>query len=89
LYRSIAYAVVKEDDGLGGGLVSMYESDVDCASAVGVSAIGAGEDAETWRQCLDVHLRIGKKRRAKERFESPQHSGARLLCPATGFGPSD
>lgn len=57
MYSSIAYAVVNEDDGLGSGWVSIYESDVNwAAGAGGTSVVGAGEDAETWRQCLDVHL---------------------------------
>ena len=53
MYSSIAYAVVKEEEGLGGGRFSMYESDVDGTSAAGTSAsasasaTGTGEDAET------------------------------------------
>ena len=59
MYSSIAYAVVNEDDGSGSGWVSIYESDVNWAAGAGgvsVAGAGAGEDAETWRQCLDVHL---------------------------------
>lgn len=56
MYSSIAYAVVNEDDGLGSGCVSINESDVNWAGSGGVSVAGIGEDAETCRQCLDVHL---------------------------------
>ena len=55
---------MNEDDGLGGGWVSIYESDVNWAVGVGgMSVAGAGEDAaETCRQCLDVHLlKVGKE----------------------------
>jgi hypothetical protein len=41
------YAVVNEDDGVGSGLVSRYESDIDWASAAGGSVTGAGDDEET------------------------------------------
>jgi hypothetical protein len=64
LYSSIAYAVVNDDDGLGTGWVSIYESDVNwAAGSGGTSVAGAGEEeAETWRQCLDVHLlKTGKE----------------------------
>ena len=63
MYSSIAYAVVNEDDGLGSGWVSIYESDVNWATgAGGMSVAGTGEDAETCRQCLEVHLlKAGKE----------------------------
>ena len=47
MYNNIAYAVVNEDDGVGGGRASRYESDVDWASAAGASVTGAGGDADT------------------------------------------
>jgi hypothetical protein len=73
LYSSIAYAVVNEDDGLGSGWVSIYESDVNwAAGAGGMSVAGAGEDAETWRQCLDVHLlKAGKESGSTNHKEYP------------------
>ena len=83
MYSSIAYAVVNEDDGLGGAWVSIYESDVSwAAGAGGMSVAGAGEDAETWRQCLDVHLLKAGKERGSTNYKD---YSIRLLCPATRF----
>lgn len=79
MYSNIAYAVVNEDDGLGSGWVSIYESDVNwAAGAGGISVAGEGEDAETWRQCLDVHL----LKKAGKGSRSTNYKGCPLTLPS-------